>query len=633
MIMESEKKITGFKALIAYLFTPTKPKRVLFFLFSDILVIAFSFYAAFYLRFGFTFPGRYELRFWYWLGAFLVLRIFALFLAGLYNINWRFVGLTELSNLLKVGIAVTAAVFIINLTVIRKYLPGFDLPRGIVVIEAFLSFILIGILRIAKRLRMQVFNGGKMGRNTLIIGADHTGERLIKELIAYENGKSYPIAIVDEDRMKIGTKIHGIPVLGGYQKLPEIISRYKIESVLINLPRATHKKISSLFSIISPLGIRDIKVVPRIDEYEGDVFRPKNIKQLAIEDLLSREAVQIDSAGIESYIRGKAVLVTGAAGSIGSEILRQLMNFGAREIIGYEIDETEIFNLEIELENLKRAGQEVKFIVGDVRERKKLEQVFARYRPQVVFHAAAYKHVPMMENFPEEAVKTNVLGTLNVVEIAAANGCEKFVNISTDKAVNPSSVMGASKRLAEIICTAHNSGKAGPYMVSVRFGNVLGSRGSVVPIFLDQIKKGGPIRITHKDMKRYFMSIPEAVLLVLQAAFMGKGGEVFVLDMGEPVKIVKLAETLVLLNNLVPYKDVDIVFTGLRPGEKLFEELLTAEEGTRVTAHEKIFVARNKQEIKSKQVAKIVKKMEKTLHDPEKLREILAEHVPFYRPG
>lgn len=608
---------------------PTRLKRTLFFLLFDVLIILFSFYSAFYLRFGFTFPEKYVQRFWYWLAALLVFKILMLVAMGLYNINWRFVGLTELLNLLKAAVLATAAVFAVNLLVVRRQVPAYDLPRGIIVIEAVLSFFLIGILRIGKRIYLQLSPGAKIGKKTLIIGADYTGERIIKELVSSKEGNSFPIAIVDEDPMKIGTRIDGIPVLGGYEKLPEILLDYKIESVLINLPRASHKKIGYLFDIIKPAGIRDIKVVPRIDDYGPDLYPARGIKQLAIEDLLSRESVQIDSRGIESYIKDKVVMVTGAAGSIGSEIVRQLMNFGAAKIVGFEIDETEIFNLEKELDGSRRKDQEMVFILGDVRESKRLAAVFALHKPQVVFHAAAYKHVPLLEDFPEEAVKTNVLGTANLVAAAQKYRCEKLVNISTDKAVNPAGVMGASKRMAEMICTAYNSGQTP--MVSVRFGNVLGSRGSVVPIFLEQIKRGGPIEVTHMEMKRYFMSVPEAVLLVLQAAAMGKGGEVFVLDMGEPVRIVDLAENLIFLNDLRPYEDIDIVFTGLRPGEKLFEELLTAEEGTVVTAHEKIFVAKNESGLDKRKIKKIVSRMEKVLDSPAKLKTILEECVPFYQ--
>jgi len=617
------------KELTAFLLAPTKLKRTLFFLLADVFIISFSFYSAFYLRFGFTFPGKYEEMFWHWLLALLVAKLIFLALGGLYNINWRFVGLSEMLRLLGMGILTTLLVFAVNVLVIRSTFPGWDLPRGIIIIEATLSFFHIGILRIAKRVFIQSFKGGKVGKKTLIVGANYTGERLIKELVTSSDGNMIPIVIVDEDPMKIGTRIFGIRVMGGFDKLPEIIFNLKIESVLINLPRAPHQKINYLFDIIKPTGITDIKVVPRIDEMVDTTYAPTKIKKLDIEDLLSRQAVRIDSDKIESYIKDKVVMVTGAAGSIGSEIVRQLMNFDVARIIGFEIDETEIFDLERDLKDLKKPGQEIVFIVGDVREKNKLEAVFERYRPQVVFHAAAYKHVPLMESFPEEAIKTNVMGTFNLAETAAKWKCEKFINISTDKAVNPTSVMGASKRMAEMICTAFN--KDSTSLVSVRFGNVLGSRGSVVPIFLDQIEKGGPIEVTHKEMKRYFMSVPEAVLLVLQAAAMGNGGEVFVLDMGEPVKIVDLAENLIFLNDLRPYYDIDIVFTGLRPGEKLFEELLTAEEGTVVTAHEKIFVARNEKGPDNHKIHKIIKKLSDSLENTEKLTGILKEHVPFYK--
>lgn len=620
-----KEKLPG---LLVTLFAPTRLKRTLFFLLADIFIIVTAFYTAFYLRFGFTFPDKYVPMARCWLGVILLFTIGLLYAMGLYRINWRFVGLTELLNLLTVALAVTLTLFFANLLVIRPYLPGWDLPRGIIVIEALLGFSMIGILRISKRMYMQFKNGGRVGKKTLIIGADYTGERLIKELISSEHERSYPVVIVDEDPMKIGTRIGGVPVMGGFDRLPAIIQAHKIESILINLPQASHQKIAFLFDLIKPLKVGNIKVVPRVDDYQPYTFQSKNIKQLDIEDLLSRQSVQISPAEIEAYIRDKVVLVTGASGSIGSEIVRQLMNFNAGRIIAFEIDETEVFNLERELKGLKRFGQEIHFVIGDVREKRKLKAVFERYRPQVIFHAAAYKHVPLMEDFPEEAIKTNVFGTLSLVEIALSYGCEKLVNISTDKAVNPSSVMGASKRLAEMICTAYNC-RSTP-MVSVRFGNVIGSRGSVVPIFLDQIKKGGPIEVTHRDMERYFMSVSEAVLLVLQAAALGNGGEVFALDMGKPVRIIDLAETLIYLNNLVPYRDIDIVFTGLRPGEKLFEEVLMAEEGTLVTSHEKIFVARNHSTFNKKEIDQVFKRMEEALDRPQDVIAILKECVPFY---
>jgi FlaA1/EpsC-like NDP-sugar epimerase len=321
-------------------------------------------------------------------------------------------------------------------------------------------------------------------------------------------------------------------------------------------------------------------------------------------------------------------MVTGAAGSIGSEIVRQLIFFEVEKIIAVEVDETEVFNRELEVQKIKRDNQEIVFIIGDIREEQKMETVFDAYHPEIVFHAAAYKHVPLMERFPEEAVKTNVLGTFSLANLAVKFGVKKFINISTDKAVNPTSVMGASKRLAEIICRGMNGSES--RFISVRFGNVLGSRGSVIPLFLKQIEEGGPLTVTHPDMQRYFMSEKEAVILVFQATLMGEGGEVFVLDMGEPVKIKQMAETLIRLNNLVPYEDIDIVFSGLRPGEKLFEELLTAEEGTDLTTHEKIYIAKNSSNYDSDKIAGLMAQLKRTIPDGEKLIKFLKQNVPYY---
>lgn len=613
-----------FKSLLE----PSKFKRVTFFLFFDIIIIISSFYFSFLLRFGFTFPVKYHQLFWYWIAGLLILKIFLLFLVGLYNINWRFVGLDELLKLIMIGTVTVVIVYFTNL-IIRKYLPGYDLPRGIVIIDVFLSFFLMSFLRISKRIYFLLFRRANFGKRALIIGADFTGERLIKELL-YEKENIFPIVIIDDNKLKIGTKINNIPVWGGYEKIPEAVLKFKVDCVLINLPRASHGRISQLFDYIYQAGVNDIKVVPKINDYDSDVHKLKDFKQLGIEDLLSREPVKIEFENIKSFFKDKNILVTGASGSIGSEIVRQLIRFDVKKIIAFEIDETEVFNQERELETWKKENQEINFIVGDVRDKSKLSLVFKKYRPHIVFHAAACKHVPLMEQFPDEAVKTNVLGTYNLVELALKYKCDKFINISTDKAVNPASVMGATKRLAEMICRSLSGGDPTRIM-SVRFGNVLGSRGSVINIFLDQIKKGGPIKITHKDMKRYFMSIEEAVLLVFQAAFMGKGSEVFVLDMGEPIKILDLAKKLIILNNLRPYDDVDIVFTGVRPGEKLFEELLTAEEGTDVTTHKKIFVAKNKSPLNKQKIKSILRVLKNTISDSEKIKKAIQENVPFYK--
>lgn len=613
--------------LLEQLLIPTRLKRTVFFLFFDILLMALSFLVSFYLRFGFVYPVKYHSHYFKWIGIFVLVKIMALAFYNIYRLNWRFVGITEMSAILKSGVICTVFLFILNLGV-RYLWTAHSLPRAVIVMDGIISFSLIGLLRISKRFYIELYNRGAVGKRTLIIGTDVTSERLVKELTA--NSKMIPVAFIDDNRMRIGTRINGLPVLGDYEKIEDAIKNETVETVLINLPGASHKKISQLFNLISKAGVDDIKIVPHVDEFNQSINVVKDIKNLDIDDLLSREAVKVDYAEIGTFLRDKTVLVSGAAGSIGSEIVRKLVQFGVKQIVGLEIDETEIFNLQIDLNRITTGDQTINLVVGDVRDRDKLERVFRTFKPEIVFHASAYKHVPLMEEHPEEALKNNIFGTLNIAETAVKYKVNRFINISTDKAVNPTSIMGATKRFSEMVCKSLNNRHTCFY--SVRFGNVLGSRGSVIPLFLEQIKEGGPVTVTHPDIQRYFMSIPEAVLLVFQAAYMGSitGGEVFVLDMGEPVRIVNLAENLIRLNNMEPYNDVDIVFTGLRPGEKLFEELLTAEEGTDATSHAKIYVARETSKLTPEAIKGMLTDLEETLSVPGTVKNILKKYIPYY---
>jgi FlaA1/EpsC-like NDP-sugar epimerase len=615
--------------LIDRLLIATPLKRIAFFLLTDIVFIVFSFYFSFYLRFGFSYPEKWHKHFLPWICAIVVVKILFLAIFRIYKINWRFVGITELRNLLKSAIASTLVIYAANL-VIRHFFTPYFLPRGVVIIDAIISFGSMGLLKISKRLYIDIFSKSSIGKRTLIIGADVTAERLVNELKTTKSNKLIPVAFIDENQMRIGTRINGLPVLGGYEKLQELLKDEKVESVLINLPRASHKKISQLFNVINKSGVDDIKIVPRVDEFNEKVNVVKDIKNLDIDDLLSRESVKVDYEDIENFLKNKTILVTGAAGSIGSEITRKLVRFGVKHIIGYEIDETEVFNLQFEVQKIIDETQRVDLVVGDVRDREKLARVFETFQPDIVFHASAYKHVPLMEEHPEEAIKTNILGTINIAEISVQYRVKKFINISTDKAVNPTSVMGATKRFSEMVCQNLN-GKTTKF-TSVRFGNVLGSRGSVIPLFLEQIKDGGPVTVTHPQIERYFMSIPEAVLLVFQAAYMSSkdGGEIFVLDMGEPVKIVALAENLIRLNNMEPYKDIEIIFTGLRPGEKLFEELLTAEEGTEATTHAKIYIAKQNSHLNPEALQKALNELKKSFSNPGAIKDILKKYVPYF---
>jgi FlaA1/EpsC-like NDP-sugar epimerase len=611
---------------------PTKLKRTLFFLATDTLLFGLSFILAFLLRFDFNIPEDYKSVIYFWLPSIVLFKILTFYFSNIYFFNWRFVGLAELGKISLTLLFTNTVLFIVNLF-LQTFFNPFSIPKSVIIIDLLLSLILVGFLRILKRTYLELLNLKKNGKNTLIIGAGNTGERIARALI--KDRTFNPIAFVDDDPNKVGTTIHGIPVLGKLKDISEIVKENKIETAVIAIPSLNHKRVKEIYDALRESGVRDIKIVPSIRNLPDKVeISPKTLKDISIEDLLFREEVKIDKEKIRDLIKGKTVLVTGAGGSIGSEIVRQLIDFEPKKIIAFEIDETELHNLGLEIKD-KLQKFKVGFIpvVGDVRDLKKLKRVFKAYKPEIVFHAAAYKHVPLMEYFPEEAVKTNVFGTYNLAKVSVETGVEKFVNISTDKAVNPTSIMGATKRLAEIICNSFNQlGKT--KFVSVRFGNVLGSRGSVVPIFLEQIKKGGPVTVTHPEMKRYFMTIPEAVLLVFQAAAMGKGGEVFVLDMGEPVKILTLAEELIRLHGLEPYKDIDIVFTGLRPGEKLFEELLTAEEGTDKTYHEKVFIARNPKVLPLDELKKYLNELKNLVEngaEPSAIKESLAKLVPFYK--
>lgn len=611
------------------LLVPTRLKRVFFFLITDVIIIVFSFYFSFFLRFGFIVNLKYQDHFFSWLPGVLLVKLIFLLSFGMYRINWRFVGITELGNLLKSAVGSTLFLYVLNLAFLRLA-SNYSLPRGVIIIDAILSFGLMGLLKISKRLYIELLSRSGVGKRTLIIGADMTSERLVKELKEAKTNRLIPVAFIDENSMRHGTRISGLPVLGGYDQIGAAIKEEKIDSVLINLPKASHKKISELFNAIDKAGVDDIKIVPHVDEFNKDINVVKDIKNLDIDDLLSRESVKVDYEDIGRFLRDKTILVSGAAGSIGSEIVRKLVQFRVKHIIGLEIDETEVFHLQHEVAKIVEMSQTVDFVVGDIRDRDKLDQVFNHFQPDIVFHASAYKHVPLMEIHPDEAVKTNILGTLNIAELAVQYKAKKFINISTDKAVNPTSIMGATKRFSEMICRRLNGKGTG--FSSVRFGNVLGSRGSVIPLFLEQIKEGGPVTVTHPEIQRYFMSIPEAVLLVLQACYMSSpgGGEVFVLDMGEPVKIVDLAENLVRLNNMEPYQDVDIVFTGLRPGEKLYEELLTAEEGTDATNHTKIFMARQSSHLEPGRLDGALEELRQALKQRDSIKEILKKYIPYY---
>ena len=422
------------------------------------------------------------------------------------------------------------------------------------------------------------------------MGAGDAGEQILRNILSSKTYFYFPIGFVDDNPMKKGVKIHGLNVLGIISDIPNIVKTHQIKQLIIALPSASFSTIKNAIELGKAAGVRKIKIAPPLNEIIRGEVSLKNLKDIDVEDLLGRDQVVLDKKQIENFIKNKIVLITGAAGSIGSELSRQVAKFKPSLLILLDQDETGIFHI-LGIIKDKFNSLKIQPLVGDITDEEKIQDIFKRFSPKIVFHAAAYKHVPLMEAQPDEAIKNNIFGTKVLLDACIDNTVDKLVLISTDKAVNPTSVMGITKRISEMMCQAYNQKNITKF-ISVRFGNVLNSRGSVIPIFKEQIKIGGPVEVTHPDMKRYFMLTSEACLLVMQAGAMGQGGEVFVLDMGKPIKILDLAREMIKLSGIEPDKDIAIIFTGIRPGEKLFEEIMTKEEGVIKTQNQKIFIAK-----------------------------------------
>lgn len=504
----------------------------------------------------------------------------------LYTRIWRYAGMREMVAVL-IATTLGAGLFYTGMYVFDK-----SLPRSIYLISWILSTGVIGIGRMVLHYIAMRY-GGKQSTdadmvNTLIIGAGDAGATIAREIERYHKRSRKVIGFIDDDESKFNRLMGGVRILGNRHDIPSIVKENKVKEIIIAMPSVTRNEIRNIMEICSPLKCK-VNTLPGMYQLLDDEVLVSHLHPVSIEDLLERDEVRLDMDVVEHYIRDKVVLVTGAGGSIGSEICRQIMRVGPKQLLLLGHGENSIYLINQELKNIYKDGPIIP-IIADIRDKQQLDQIFTQYNPQVVFHAAAHKHVPLMEIQPMAAVLNNIYGTRNVADVAGRHGVERFVMISTDKAVNPTSVMGATKRVAEKVIISMNDTYDTKY-ITVRFGNVLGSRGSVIPLFKKQIEAGGPVTVTDPEMTRYFMTIPEASQLVLQAGAMGKGGEVFLLDMGEPVKIIDLARNMIRLSGLEPYKDIHIKITGLRPGEKKYEELLTSEEGTNRTNHTKIFEA------------------------------------------
>ena len=539
------------------------------------------------LRFDGAIPPPYNQTAYIALGVLLLARFVAFWATGLFHGLWRYSGLPELKNLLRSTTAATV-VFIVVGAMAR----GAQMPRSIYIGEWLASIVLVGGVRFLIRM---IRERGPIRHNpsaiaTLIVGAGDAGESLLRDVHRAEQSKWEIIGFLDDDPSKGGALVRGIRVLGAADDatLRRVVEQRDVKLVVLALPTADGKRTREIVNVCRQVGVQT-KTIPSLAHRIEGALAFSALREIAIDDLLRREPVQLDVAQVENLLQSNTVLVTGAGGSIGSELARQALRFKPSKMLLFEHDENALFYIERELRQTFPEANIVP-LIGDITDTARVQQVFAKYRPEVVVHAAAHKHVPMMEANPAEAVKNNVFGTAVVAQAARTYGVEAFVMISTDKAVNPKSVMGTTKRVAELIIQS-NAG-AGTRFVAVRFGNVLGSAGSVVPLFREQIAKGGPVTVTHPEMRRYFMTIPEAAQLVLQAGALGEGGEIFLLDMGEPVRIVDLARDLIELSGLRPDVDIPIQFTGLRPGEKLFEELLLSGEAYDRTPHPKIVVGR-----------------------------------------
>jgi len=555
----------------------------------DILLVPVAASIAYWLRFNFeVVPDLYLSGLVFFVSVSFPVQGIVFWFCGLYRGMWRFASMPDLLRILK---AVFVGTLLITMILaITNRLNG--IPRSVLFLYPILLIAGLSLSRLLYRWQkdQSFLIRDEKGKRVVIIGAGKAGELLFRDLL---NQKEYQVVgFLDDDLVKQGRDIHGVPVLGGVDDVDKLITNLGVEEIDIAIHAATKAEMNRILELCSEIDIpiRILPVLQGMDEYqmEGGRLRP-----LLLEDLLGRKPVQLDRALIKTYIQGKTIMVTGAGGSIGSELCRQVGMLQPARLVLFEQCEFNLYAIDQELRDIFPALDLI-VVLGDLKNRERVDWVFKKFDPDVVFHAAAYKHVPLLEINPAEAVQNNVAGTKVLADIAAKYQTSKMVFVSTDKAVNPANVMGTTKRIAEIYCQNLNN-RCATNFITTRFGNVLGSAGSVVPLFTEQIKAGGPLTVTHPEIKRYFMTIPEAVGLILQAGAMGEGGEIFVMDMGKPVLIKDMAEQMIRLSGFEPGEDIEIIYTGLRPGEKLYEELLHESEGLLKTTHPKLLLAKSRE--------------------------------------
>lgn len=598
----------------------------------DALAVAVSSYFALLLRFDFSFeaiPEQYEQVVLKALPYSILVTLIAFTIFRLYSSLWTYAGAMELTYIIGAGVTAGFLNMFLILTInMKTHIP---LPRAYYVYYTINLIVLVFISRYAYRalrffLRRRMSDAEK--KKVLIIGAGSAGDSLIREIShsSYLNMKV--VGVIDDNNSKIGNYIHGVRILGNRNSITEFAEKLKVDEIIIAMPSVPMQEIKGILDICKETGC-ELKRLPGMYQLVNGEVSVAKIRDVDVNDLLGREPIQVDLDSIMNYVSNRVIMVTGAGGSIGSELCRQIAKHHPKQLIMIDIYENTTYDIQNELrKNFPELNLVV--LIASVRNTKRMDNIFKQYRPEIVYHAAAHKHVPLMEDSPNEAVKNNVLGTWKVVQAADKWQVKRFVMISTDKAVNPTNIMGATKRICEMLIQTYDRHSETEF-VAVRFGNVLGSNGSVIPLFQKQIAAGGPVTVTHPDIIRYFMTIPEAVSLVLQAGSYAKGGEIFVLDMGEPVRIVDLAKNLILLSGHKPNEDISITFTGLRPGEKLYEEMLMKEEGMQDTENRLIHIGKPIEMDEDKFMAQLRELSDYVVEEPEDIRKFVQEMVPTYQ--
>jgi FlaA1/EpsC-like NDP-sugar epimerase len=591
----------------------------------DIILVGLSFFLAFYIRFDGDIPDKYVDLFWRSIGGILIIKTIVLYMLIPYTNLWKYAGSGEFFRLFTSTVTanIIYAAWLIVLNV--------GMPKSIFVLNCLIDVFLIGGSRFfykmkGYKLRAQT----NFQKNIMIIGAGDAGALVINELRNHRQLSSNPVAVIDDDPAKQGLKINGVPVMGRRKDIQKVVEKMGVDEIIISIPSATHMQLKETIEHCKNTKCK-LKTLPGMFELINGKVSINKIRDVRIEDLLGREEVVLNVKEISEYLKDKKILVTGGGGSIGSELCRKLALFHPEKLYVLDIYENSVYDLANELKR-DFNNLDLQIIIASISDEKRVQEVVKRVKPDVIFHTAAHKHVPLMEQNPSEAVKNNVFGTINVVRAAHENGVEKFVMISTDKAVNPKCIMGATKRICEMIACSMDKISHTKF-TSVRFGNVLASSGSVIPLFQRQIADGGPVTVTHADATRYFMTISEAAQLIIEAGALAEGGEIFVLDMGNPIRILALAEDLIRLSGFEPYTQIPIEFIGLRPGEKLIEELYSEGEELVSTSHEKIFVCRP-EVADFEWLAEELNALERVMENDcnKELTQYVSKLVPTYRP-